>query len=84
MPPSRSSRTALEDTASAGTKGMLHLFSLCAGQTVGHFFRFGDSIKIWDMWGYWYSVEVQAANLKVELWHLQDAQDNVARTKRLN
>lgn len=75
---------ALEDTASAGTEGMLHLFSLFTGQTVGHFFRYGDSIKIWDMWGYWYSVEVQAANLKVELYHLQDAQDNVAGQKELN
>lgn len=75
---------ALEDTASVGDKGMLHLFSLFTGQTVGHFFRYGDSIKIWNMWGYWYSVETQAANLKVELWHLQDAQDNVAGQKELN
>jgi hypothetical protein len=75
--------SALEDQSSAGTKGMLHLFSLFTGQTVGHFFRYGDSIKIWNMWGYWYSVETQAANLKVELLHLQDAQDNVAGQKEL-
>lgn len=69
---------ALEDTATVGNKGLLHLFSLCTGESVGHFFRYGDSVKIQDMWDYWYAVEVQGANLKVELWHLQDAQDNSA------
>jgi hypothetical protein len=66
----------LEDTATVGNKGMLHLFSLCVGESVGHFFRYGDSAKIWQMWDYWDDVETQAAIAKVERLHLQDAQDD--------
>lgn len=66
----------LEDTATVGNKGMLHLFSLCMGESVGHFFRNPDSVKIRNMWDYWDAVETQAANLKVELLHLQKAQDD--------
>ncbi len=65
----------LEDTGAVGNKGLLHLFSLCIGQS-SHFFRYGDSVKIQDMWGYWDAVEVQAAIAKVERLHLQHAQDD--------
>jgi hypothetical protein len=65
----------LEDTGSVGNKGMLHLFSLCIGQS-SRFFRYSDSVKIQDMWGYWDAVEVQAAIAKVERLHLQHAQDD--------
>ncbi len=66
----------LEDTATVGNKGMLHLFSLCMGESVGHFFRNPDSAKVRNMWDYWDAVETQSANLKVELLHLQKAQDD--------
>jgi hypothetical protein len=73
---------SLKDTAAVGNKGLLHLFSLCTGQSV-RFFRYGDSVKIYDMWYFWDAVETQAANLKVELWHLQNAQSNPAGKKEL-
>ncbi|HEX6496306.1 MAG TPA: hypothetical protein VF018_12525 [Acidobacteriaceae bacterium] len=65
----------LEDTGAVGNKGLLHLFSLCMGQS-SHFFRYSDSVKIQDMWGYWDAVEVQAAIAKAERLHLQHAQDD--------
>lgn len=64
----------LEDTQSVSFHGMIHLFSQAAGQSV-RFFRPADSTRVQNMFDYWDSVETQAANLKVELYHLNCDQD---------
>ncbi len=64
----------LEDTQAVGFHGMIHLFSQSAGQSV-RFFRPADSTRVQNMFDYWDGVETQAANLKVELWHLNCNQD---------
>jgi hypothetical protein len=65
----------LLDNQPAGFRGMLHLFSQALGETV-YFFRPADSTKMQNMFNYWDAVQTQAANLKVELLHLNGAQDN--------
>jgi hypothetical protein len=65
----------LLDTQVVGYKGMLHLFSQATGQSV-RFFRPADSAKIQNMFAYWDAIETEAANLKVELMHLNGAQNN--------
>jgi hypothetical protein len=61
---------------------MIHLFSQSAGQSV-RFFQPADSTRVQNMFDYWEAVETQAANLKVELWHLNDAQNNPGGKKQL-
>lgn len=73
---------SLLDNPSLGVKGMIHLFSQSAGQSV-RFFRPADSTRVQNMFDYWEGVEIQAANLKVELWHLNGAQDNPGGKKQL-
>jgi len=62
--------------------GMIHQFSLLLGETV-RFFRPADSTKVQNTFDYWDSVLTQAANLKVEQLHVNDAQDNVGGVKAL-
>jgi hypothetical protein len=69
------SNAYLLDTQAVSFKGMIHLFSLSTGQSV-RFFRPADSTNIQNMFNYWNAIETQAANLKVELLHQEDAQDN--------
>jgi hypothetical protein len=57
------------------SNGIIHQFSLVLGETV-RFFRPADSTKMQDTFDYWDSVLTQAANLKVELLHVNGAQDN--------
>jgi hypothetical protein len=73
---------SLLDNPTLGIKGMIHLFSQSAGQSV-RFFRPADSTRVQNMFDYWEAVETQAANLKVELWHLNGAQDNPGGRKQL-
>lgn len=73
---------SLLDNPTLGTKGMIHLFSQSAAQSV-RFFRPADSTRVQNMFDYWEGVEIQAANLKVELWHLIGAQDNPGGRKQL-
>ncbi len=73
---------SLLDNPTLGIKGMIHLFSQSAGQS-GRFFRPADSTRVQNMFDYWEAVETQAANLKVELWHLNGAQDNSGGRKQL-
>jgi hypothetical protein len=63
------------DNPTVGFKGLPHLFSQALGETVS-FFRPADSTKIQNMFDYWDGVQLQGANLKVELLHLNGAQDN--------
>jgi hypothetical protein len=72
----------LLDNPTLGINGMIHLFSQSAGQSV-RFFRPADSNRMQNMFDYWEGVETQAANLKVELWHLNEAQDNPGGKKQL-
>jgi hypothetical protein len=72
----------LLDTQTVSYKGMIHLFSLSAGQSV-RFFRPADSTRVQNMFDYWDAVETQAANLKVELWHLNGNQNNPGGRKQL-
>jgi hypothetical protein len=72
----------LLDNPSIGFKGMIHLFSLSAGQSV-RFFRPADSTRVQNMFNYWQTVETQAANLKVELWHLNGNQNNSGGKKQI-
>jgi hypothetical protein len=72
----------LLDSQTVSFKGMIHLFSQSAGQSV-RFFRPADSTRVQNMFDYWEAVETQAANLKVELWHLNDAQNNPGGKKQL-
>ncbi len=72
----------LLDTPTVSFKGMIHLFSQSAGQSV-RFFRPADSTRVQNMFDYWEAVETQAANLKVELWHLNNAQNNPGGKKQL-
>jgi hypothetical protein len=72
----------LLDNPSIGFKGMIHLFSLSAGQSV-RFFRPADSTRVQNMFNYWQTVETQAANLKVELWHLNGNQNNPGGKKQI-
>jgi hypothetical protein len=65
----------LLDNQTAGFKGMLHLYSQALGESVP-FFRPADSTKIQNMFDYWDGVQIQGANLKVELLHLNGAQNN--------
>ena len=61
--------TYLLDNRPAAFDGMIHLYSQALGQTV-RFFRPADSAKMQDMFDFWYGAQTQAANLKVELLHL--------------
>jgi hypothetical protein len=72
----------LLDTQTVGFKGMIHLFSQSAGASV-RFFRPADSTRVQNMFDYWDAVETQAANLKVELWHLIGNQDNPGGRRQL-
>ena len=63
------------DNKTIAFKGMLHLYSQYLGE-LQPFFRPADSTKMKNMLDYWYSVQVQSANLKVELMHLIGAQNN--------
>jgi hypothetical protein len=65
----------LLDNQTAGFKGMLHLYSQALGESVP-FFRPADSTKMQNMFNYWDGVQLQGANLKVELLHLNGAQNN--------
>lgn len=76
------SNAYLLDTQAVSFKGMLHLFSLSTGQSL-RFFRPADSTTVINMFNYWDAVETQAANLKVELLHLQGAEENPAGVKEL-
>jgi hypothetical protein len=72
----------LLDNQTVAFKGMIHLFSQSAGQSV-RFFRPADSARVQGMFDYWDAVETQAANLKVELWHLNGAVDNPGGVKQI-
>jgi hypothetical protein len=72
----------LLDTQTVSYKGMIYLFSLSAGQSV-RFFRPADSTRVQNMFDYWDAVETQAANLKVELWHLNGNQNHPGGRKQL-
>ncbi len=72
----------LLDSQTVGYKGMIHLFSQSAGQSV-RFFRPADSTRVQNMFDYWEAVETQAANLKVELWHYNGNQNNSGGIKQL-
>jgi len=74
--------TYVLDNQALLSNGMIHQFSLLLGETV-RFFRPADSTKIQNTFDYWDSVLTQAANLKVELLHLNDAQDNAGGVKQL-
>jgi hypothetical protein len=63
------------DNPVVGFKGLPHLFSQALGETV-RFFRPTDSTRIQNMFDYWDAVQIQGANLKVELLHLNGAQNN--------
>jgi hypothetical protein len=65
----------VQDNGTLGTEGMLHLYSLWLGESKP-FFRAADSTKMQDLYNYWDSVLAQAANLKTELLHENDAQDS--------
>jgi hypothetical protein len=65
----------LLDKNTVGFKGMIHLYSQSLGETV-RFFRPADSTKMQNMFEYWEAVQTQAANLYVELLHLNGAQNN--------
>lgn len=67
--------TYVLDNPTVQFNGMIHLFSQSLGESV-RFFRPADSTKVQNMFDYWDSVQTQAANLKVELLHLNGAQDN--------
>jgi hypothetical protein len=53
---------------------MLHLYSLWLGQSKP-FFRPADSTNMQNLYDYWNAALTQAANLKIELLHENDAQD---------
>jgi hypothetical protein len=73
----------LLDSPAVGYKGMIRLFSQSAGQTVTRFYRPADSMRVQNMFDYWQDVETQAADLKVELWHLNGAQNNPGGVRQL-
>ncbi len=64
----------VQDNPTLGTEGMLHLFSLWLGQS-RQFFRPADSAKMQNLYDYWDAALTQAANLKIEALHENDAQD---------
>lgn len=70
------------DNPLAHTLGVLHLYSLWLGQG-RPFFRTADSTSMQQLFDYWDAVQIQAANLRVELWHLQGAQDDPSARKLL-
>ena len=67
--------TYLLDRNDVGFHGIIHLYSQSLAESVT-FFRPADSTKIQSMLDYWNSVEVQAANMQVELLHLKGAQNS--------
>lgn len=74
--------TALLDNPKNLSPGILHLGSQLVGQSV-RFFRPADSTKIQNMFEYWKSAQTQAANLQVELAHLEGAQNSTGGVKEL-
>jgi hypothetical protein len=72
----------IQDNATVGFSGMLHLYSLWLAQSK-RFFRAADSTKMQNLYDYWDAVLTQAANLKVELLHKNGAQDNPGGQKQL-
>jgi hypothetical protein len=67
--------TYVLDNSAVAFNGLIHLCSQSLGESLT-FFRPADSTKLQNMFDYWDSVQTQAANLKVELLHLNGAQDN--------
>jgi|GEM_PF-3597563 len=65
-----------------GSTGMVRLYSesLASRQ---RFFRPADSTTMQDMFDYWYAVQVQAANLRVEDWHFAGRQNSDGGRKQL-
>ncbi len=74
--------TYLLDNKTVGFDGMIHLYSQSLGQAV-RFFRAADSTKLERMFEFWSGVQTQSANLKVELLHLNGAQNNPGGVKQL-
>ena len=67
--------TYMLDHSSAGVNGMIHLYSEALGESQP-FFRPSDTVTIQNMYEYWRAAQIQAAELKVELLHINDAQNN--------
>ncbi len=72
----------LVDNRAVGFDGAIHLYSESLGRSV-RFFRAADSTKMENAFDYWEGVLVQSANLKVELMHLNGAQNNPGGVKQL-
>ena len=71
----------LLDKKAIGFKGMIHLYSQSLGEALP-FFRPADSTKMEGMFGYWTSVQTQAANLHIERLHLIGAAEESGRESR--
>jgi hypothetical protein len=67
--------TYMLDHSSAGVNGMIHLYSEALGESLP-FFRPSDAVTIQNMYEYWRVAQIQAAELKVELLHVNGAQNN--------
>lgn len=66
--------TFLLPNGPGGSTGMVRLYSQSLA-TRRRFFRPADSTKMEEMFDYWYSVQIQAANLRVEDWHFAGKQN---------
>lgn len=64
----------VQDNGTLGTSGMLHLYSLWLGESKS-FWRAADSTKMQNLYDYWNSTLIAAANLRMELFHYLDYQD---------
>jgi hypothetical protein len=67
--------TYMQDNGAAGVDGMLHLYSEALGATLP-FFRPSDSVTIQNMYAFWKAAQIQAAEVQVELLHVNGAQNN--------
>jgi hypothetical protein len=72
----------MQPNGAAGSMGMVRLYSRSLAAKV-RFYRPADSTKMQQMFDYWYSVQIQSANLRVESLHLRNRQNTVSGRKEL-
>ncbi len=72
----------MQPNGAAGSMGMVRLYSRSLAAKV-RFYRPTDSTKMQQMFDYWYSVQIQSANLRVESLHLRNRQNTVSGRKEL-
>lgn len=72
----------MQPNGPGGSLGMVRLYSKALAAKV-RFFRAADSTKMQQMFDYWYSVQVQSGNLRVESLHLRNRQNTSTGRKEL-